>query len=170
MKKFIILLAAIISFNFSLSAQDAKVGYVNTNTILEGMPKVKQLQANLEAYATQLENKSKQLLDTYQKKQQDFIAKKESGQLSPVQEQDQLKALQDEEARIIEFSRDSQQKLQERQAELFAPVETQIFDIVNKVAEEEGFTYIINAGGAAGVILYANPALDITAKVQARLN
>ena len=103
MKKFIILLAAIVTFNLNLSAQDAKVGYVNTNTILEAMPKVKQLQANLEAYATQLENKSKQLLDAYQKKQQDFLAKKEGGQLSPVQEQDLIKALQDEENRIVEF-------------------------------------------------------------------
>jgi Skp family chaperone for outer membrane proteins len=32
-----------------------------------------------------------------------------------------------------------------------------------------GYSYIINQGGAGGVILYANPALDITSNVQERL-
>lgn len=169
MKKFIILLVACMSLGLSAKAQKSTVGYVNTNTILEAMPEVKQLQANLEAYATQLDNKYKQLLTAYQQKQQDYTAKAQNGQLSPLQQEEAVKDLKAEEEKIVKFQQDSQQKLGEKQADLFAPLEERIFKIVDEVAAEMGYSYIINKGGAGGVLLYANPSLDITSKVQARL-
>ncbi len=169
MKKFLILLVACMSLGFNANAQKSPVGYVNTNTILEAMPEVKQLQANLEAYATQLDNKYKQLLTSYQQKQQDYAAKAQNGELSPMQEEEAYKVLGAEEEKIRKFSQESQQKLAEKQADLFAPLEESIFKIVDEIAAEMGYSYIINQGGAGGVILYANPALDITSKVQERL-
>lgn len=169
MKKFLILLFACMTLGLSANAQKSKVGYVNTNTILEAMPEVKQLQANLEAYATQLDNKYKQLLTAYQQKQQDYATKAQNGQLSRIQEEEAYKDLAAEEEKITKFSQESQQKLAEKQAELFAPLEERIFKIVDEIAAELGYSYVINKGGAGGVILYANPALDITSKVQERL-
>jgi outer membrane protein len=169
MKKFIILLVACMTLGLNANAQKSAVGYVNTNTILEAMPEVKQLTANLEAYATQLDNKYKQLLESYQQKQQDYAAKAQNGQLSPVQEEEAYKVLGAEEEKIRKFQQESQQKLAQKQQELFAPLEERIFKIVDDIAAEMGYSYIINQGGAGGVLLYANPALDITSKVQARL-
>lgn len=169
MKKFLILLVACMTLGLSANAQKSSVAYVNTNTILEAMPEVKQLQANLEAYATQLDNKYKQLLTAYQEKQQSYAAKAENGQLSPIQQEEAYKDLAAEEEKIMKFSQESQQKLAEKQADLFAPLEERIFKIVDEIAAELGYSYVINKGGAGGVILYANPALDITSKVQERL-
>lgn len=169
MKKLMLLLAVCFMWSFTATAQEAKVGYVNTNTILEALPEVKQLTANLEAYATQLDNKYKQLVEAFQQKQQEYALKAQNGELSPIQEEEAYKVLAADEEKIMKFSQESQQKLAQKQAHLFAPLEEKIFGIVNQVAEEQGYTYIINRGGAGGVILYANPALDITSIVQSRL-
>ena len=167
MKKLIWIACLFCTMTLSVQAQN-KVGYVDAATILQELPEVKQLQANLQSYQTQLEKKYEQLIQTYQQQEQDALAKKQNGTLSPADEKVLLEKLQAEQQNIIKFEQESQQKLLAKEQELFKPLEDRIMAKINEVAKENGFSYIIRSGQGSP-ILYADPKNDITPLVKAKL-
>lgn len=148
-------------------AQNKKLGYINSAAILAEMPEVKQMQSNLEGFQAQLQKKGEQLITEYQQKQQEAMRRKELGELSPVQEEQILQELQEQEQQIYAFQAEMQQKLAEKEQQLLAPILEKINTAIQEVAKSEGYAYIFDL--STGAILYADENLDLTAKVKAKL-
>ena len=145
-KTFLVLAVALISCVAVMAQKPTKLGHIDTQELLKIMPEVDSIQNVLKAEYTEAENMLKTMASELQQLQNEYQAKKD--QMSDLIKQTKEAELQDKAARIQQFQDNAQKQLQERQAELFAPIEEKVKAAVAKVAKANGYTYILNAGVA----------------------
>ncbi len=166
MKKIIIrtfLLFAALAITVGLNAQ--KFGYIDSNGILAEMPAVKEMRSNLEALQTQLQKQGQKMLQEYQQQEQAFVQERERGTLSPVQEETKLQELQKKQEEILKAEKDMSQQLIDKENSLLEPILKQVNDAIKAVADENGYQFIFEAS----VLLYAEPAQDVSELVRQKL-
>lgn len=149
----------------SLSAQ--KIGYINTQELIQDIPEVKEATANLETFKTQLQKKGQQMIETLQAKYKDLERKQGAGEISPKQLEAEALKLKEEEQSLAQFEQTSQQQIFEKSEQLLKPIRDKVQKAIDDVASENGFTYIIDA--SVGSILYAQPEGDVSSMVKAKL-
>ena len=168
MKKMIFVGLCLMSWTLSYQTAEAqKYAYVNSGAILEKMPEMEQMKSNLEAYQMQLQKKGQQMVEAFQAQQTEASAKKDRGELSPVQEQQILEALQKMQDEILKYQDDMQKMLMEKQEELLKPILDKVNTAITDVSKEDGYTMVFDM--ASGAILFADPAGEITPKVKTKL-
>lgn len=160
---FVIIFAFVLAIAGILNAQ-IKVGYVDSQRILNEFDEAREAQAKLDMEA-------KKLQDEYQK----LLAKldslnKEYERQRLIMSETRRKEKEDE---IMELQRQIQDfqvkklgpngEIYQKQAELVGPVLEKIKKVIQKIGEEENYDYIFDT--VAGNILYADPAHDLTDKV-----
>ena len=145
--------------------QAQKFGYVNSAAILAEMPAVKQADANLEALQTQLQKKGQGMLEKLQADYTEVQRKVQNGELSPVQQEQEGKRLQEEEAKIAKFEQDMIAQVQTKREELLNPIYEKVNTAIKDVANENGFQFIFDQG----VLLYADESQDVSTLVKAKL-
>lgn len=144
-------------------AQSQKLGYVRSYDILQNLPEVAAVKA-------QLDVESKDWLERGNKLQAELEAgmrtfDKESYAYSNtkrVQEQDKLKKMQE---RYQTFAQEAQQRIQQRQGELLEP----LLGGVNKQIEDWGYKngYAIIFGvEQPGVLVHADSSMDVTEQIR----
>jgi outer membrane protein len=162
---FVLLLTGLFSAAF---AQNYKFGHINTQELIVLMPErdsaqvkmetiTKDLQEQIQAMQLELQTK----YTTYQQKQATWTA--------AILEAKQ-KEIQDLSVRSEEFQRTAQEELQRAQQQLLQPVIQKATKAIEKVAKQEGFTYIFDI--STGVVQYFNPeqSIDILPLVKKELN
>jgi len=149
----------------SMHAQ--KLGYVNSQEVIALMPDVKEANSNLETYSTQLKKRAEQMYKSLETKAATLQQRRDGGEISPKQLEVELAALQAEEQKLVEFQGKSQNDIQVKQTELLEPILKKVQDAIDAIAKEEAFTYVFDS--SQGMILYADDASDITARVKTRL-
>ena len=151
--------------------QDVKVGYTNVELILAYMPEAKSMEQTLATYQKKL-GESLQAKEQYlQQKYQDYMKLKESGNLSPQDAANKENEIMKLDEEVKKLATDSEQKLMEKRQELLEPSLTKLQNAIDKVAEENGFTYIMNQTTSAGVstILYGPEENDMTKAIMKEL-
>ena len=163
---FVFAVAAIAAFTGTASAQGpTKIGYVDSRVILRDAPGAAevtqtlqkeltswraQLAASEDSIKTMVTDFEKQSLvmspDAKQKKQADILARQNSFQ-----------------ARYEEL----QQKATERQKELLTPIMDRVQAAITELRTAEGYAIIFDS--ATEAMVAADPTLDLTQKVLARL-
>lgn len=170
MKKILLILGMALLI-VALPAAAQKVAFVNSATILRELPEAQQAQKELEtqinAWQKELERMGQQLqadLEDYQKKQAmmapDAKAAKER-QITDLQQRArdyQMSKFDTQEGEAVKLR---EQKLQPIQQKVLAAIET--------IAKEEGFQFVLDKVSEATIVLYADPAYDLTYKVLDRL-
>lgn len=149
----------------SISAQ--KIGYFNSLQLMSEMPRVKQVEQDLQTYQKQLSKQIETKIQALNTKKQQGQAAYEAGSLSPVQQENLLKEISADEQAIMQLEKDLQNKLLQRQAEKYQPIEELINSKIKEVAKENGFTFILDS--AKGIILYADDNLDVTSLLKAKM-
>ena len=148
MKRLILILTiAVISGNMAYSQ---KIGHINSNDLLVSMPETASIETEIQNHAKQLETQLLSMQRELETKYQDFQAN-ESLMTEAIRE-DRIKELTSLEQRLNEFQERAQSDLQKKEQELTEPLITKAKDAINKVAKENGYTYIIDAG--FGILLY----------------
>jgi len=148
MKRLILILTiAVISGNMAYSQ---KIGHINSNDLLVSMPERASIETEIQNHAKQLETQLLSMQRELETKYQDFQAN-ESLMTEAIRE-DRIKELTSLEQRLNEFQERAQSDLQKKEQELTEPLITKAKDAINKVAKENGYTYIIDAG--FGILLY----------------
>lgn len=151
----------------SIGANAQKVGFINSSEILEAMPEVKQANSDLEVMKNMFKKKGEEMITELQTKYQDFQQKQASGELAPVEIENKAKVLKEEESKVMEFDKTSQQKIYEKSEELLRPIHDRVNKAIDEVAKENGYIYIFDS--VQGLILYADPTADVTSLVKAKL-
>lgn len=151
----------------SIGANAQKVGFINSSEILEAMPEVKQANSDLEVMKNMFKKKGEEMITALQTKYQDFQQKQASGELAPVEIDKKAKVLKEEESKVMEFDKTSQQKIYEKSEELLRPIHDRVNKAIDEVAKENGYIYIFDS--VQGLILYADPTADVTSLVKAKL-
>lgn len=150
-------------------AQDMKIGFVEPRAVLERMPEMRAVQQRLQNFAerkqTELSEKERELqteIELYQQK---------VGVISEQAQQNEEERLNNLDMEFRELQNSAQQEIQQRQAELMAPILEQIQGAINTVAEQQGLDYVLNTTTSSGdvIILYVSEAVqeeyDITDEV-----
>ena len=165
-RKYLMLAILLVGIGTVAQAQ-MKIGYINRVVLMQEIPDVKQANSNLEALQKQLQAKYEGMVKEFEQKYQDLAQKEQRGELSPKEVEEEGKKLQGEQTRIGQYEQEIQQQLVEKQNSLLKPIVDKMTAKIAEVAKEEGYTYIID--DSAGLLLYKDESLDITAKVKTKL-
>ncbi len=149
----------------SLSAQ--KVGYIDSQELIQTIPEVKEANSNIETFRNQLQKKGQDMIQALQAKYADLQQKRDRGELSPVQLEQEAAKLKTEEQQIYQFDQSSQQEIVKKSEALLEPLKTKIQNAIDDVAAENGYAYIFDF--ATGFVLYADQGTDVSALVKAKL-
>jgi outer membrane protein len=146
-------------------AQTLKIGYINSQQILEKAPGAKEAQDAFDRDMRGFPTEAQQIQDALTRMQQQLTQQELT--LSPEakrnrQQQIQQKA-QEAQSRMAEMD----QIAARRRSELVQPVMDKITAVIEKMREEGSYALILDV--AAGSIIAADPALDLTAEVLRRL-
>jgi outer membrane protein len=85
--------------------------------------------------------------------------------LSPKQQEEEAAKLRTKEEEIRKFEADSQQQLLKKREELVQPILDEVNTAIQAVAKENGYQFIFDEQ----VLLYKDPAMDITKLVKTKL-
>jgi outer membrane protein len=166
MKSWIKIACLVVAMGSVVSTVQAqKFGYLNSAAILAEMPEVKQADANLEALQKQLQKKGQDMLKKLQEDYGKVQQQVQAGNLSPIQQEQESKRLQEEEAKIAKFEQDMIKQVQDKRDELLGPIYDKVNQAIQDVASENGYQFIFDQG----VLLYAEDSQDVSTLVKAKL-
>lgn len=158
MKKIISILAIILFCGFTMNAQ--KIGYVDTDYILNSIPEYKAAQTELDKLSVdwqkEIEAKYNEIDKLYKAYQADAILltddmkKKRENEI--INKEKEVKELQKQ-----RFGVDGE--LFKKRQELVKPLQDKIYSAVKAVAERSGLAIILDKAGQVA-ILYANTKYD----------
>jgi outer membrane protein len=159
----VIAMCAFLSTGFS--QVNAKLGYIDSNELLEMMPGKDSIQTAIQNYGKSLESQLQTMYGEYQTKLQDYQSN--AGTMSDIIRQTKEKELIDLESRIQTFQQQADTDLQEKQIQLLQPLLDKAKNAINAVAKENGYTYIFDVG--TGAFLYYEKGDNILQLVKAKL-
>lgn len=149
-KQLVVALLLFVGTTSFVNAQ-SKVAHIDVTQLLSAMPEMKAAeselkklqetyQADIQASMTEFQNKATQY-------QNDSPSKtKEENEKRAVELQGIQKSIND-------FQQTAQRQMQEKQAELFAPISEKARVAIEKVAAAQGFDYVLDSQPQGGVIV-----------------
>jgi outer membrane protein len=150
----------------SVEAQTLRIAYLNSQEVMSAAPGSAEAQAQFDAemrgYQAEIEQLEEELRGLEQQYQQQQLT------LSPEARQNREQQIQ---ARIQQYQQRGtqlQEQAARRRAELVQPVMDEITEVIEELREQENYALILDV--AAGSIVSADPALDVTEEVIRRLN
>lgn len=164
MKKTFLILCAAMLFPIFAGAQSHKIGIVDSQKVLSEMPEMKSMQSELDNLAKKYEDTLVQLQKEFQTKYQDFVKEQET-MVESIKSRKQQE-LEDLSKRIQDLNNVAQQDMQKKQVELFAPIQTKLREAINKVGNDGGFTYIMDA---SQMLYVGSGSEDVTSLVKSKL-
>jgi outer membrane protein len=155
MKKLMIILlgAGLISISStSFSQATLKIGHVDIAEILAAMPERDSAAAVIEKETKEMQSTYDDMTAVYNKMLDDY-EKEQSTYTEPVKKNKESELL-DKEKRLQEFEQNASANLQKRNSELIQPILNKILKAIDKVAAENGFTYILDV--SKGSVVYTS--------------
>ena len=163
--KYLILLMLLLSF----SAAEIKIGYVDSNEIMSKFEEVRQVQVDLEKEQRRLESEFNSLVAQLDSLQQDY--ERQRLLMSETRRQEKENEIINmkksaEEFQLKKFGPEGE--IYRKQNELLKPVLKKIDDAIQKVGDEQGYDFILDA--MSGALLYALDSHNLTEDVMDELS
>ncbi len=166
MKSFGIILSAFIFTLFSsVTFAQLKIGYVDSNTIMDKLPDAQDARQKLDAQV-------KEWQDELNKKEADWKAKYDDYEKRKLIMTDQTRS--ETETELMNMEKDisdyrektfgTNGELFQKQDELMKPVQNKIFTAIQDIAQDENLDFVFDRSGDV-MLLYAKEEYDITNKV-----
>ncbi len=146
-----------------------KIRYINSQRILAEYPEAQEIQKKLDELRAGYEKEYNQMLQEY-----DRLAKELESQsllLSPEKKAEKEKQLQELGIRIEKYRLEKlgpEGEFFQQNQKLTQPLFDKINQVIQKVAEEEGYDFILDV--VQGVVLFAKPEYDVTDRILEELN
>ncbi|MBD5208718.1 MAG: OmpH family outer membrane protein [Bacteroidales bacterium] len=161
-----LLFAVMLAFPMLLSAQTLKVGLVDLNTVMAAMPEMTQAQTKLQDVQKKYQDEAQKLEDEMKRLYDEFQSMPDT-ELPAIKER-KARELQDYQQKMQNFEQSAMQDLQKMQNELMAPIVAKINQAVESVGKEGAYS-LIQVKEPQLTLYYANPVVDITNDVKAKL-
>jgi outer membrane protein len=169
-KKYLLIIAVLIFGSNFISAQNLKLGFVDSQVILEQLPEAIKAQGDLDALTNLWSSQLDSMTMSYQQGLADY-----QKQANTMPEDKKLAAQQEliqKEQNILEFRRQKfgqgSGEIYQRQEQIFNPVKERIYKAIEEVAKSENMQFVFDKSGDI-ILLYADRAFDVTYKVLDRL-
>ncbi|WP_345947849.1 MULTISPECIES: OmpH family outer membrane protein [unclassified Mucilaginibacter] len=159
------LVAGFMLLTAGFAKAQTKIGYIDFNQLIESMPDLKPIQAQLQTY-------QKTFVDQLSTMQNEFQTKGAAYEKNRATMTDAARTaseteLQDINKRIQDYNNTAQQQVQAKSAELFKPISDKAKAAINAVAKEKGYTYVIDSGTTGLIVSPAGD--DLMASVKLKL-
>ncbi|MDR0824462.1 MAG: OmpH family outer membrane protein [Prevotella sp.] len=161
LKKLFLLLLVVTPL--SMVAQD-KLAYVNADDIFAKMPELKEVEAKLTTKGEAIQKNIAAIEKEYNDKAEAF--RTDTTSLSEAIIIDRGKQLEDLRTRYETFVQSSQQEFEKERQTLLTPLQEKLRNAIKAVGDENGYTYIFNAGALLHV---GSNAVDAGSKVKTKL-
>lgn len=161
--------ALTLSMTGILAAQAAvpKIVYVNSQKIISQAPGRADAEAQFQKEMDQYKAQVQKMGDSLQTAVAEY--QKVEPTLTPAVKATRTKDLRDRQNAYQQHVQQLEQTAQQREAELVRPIMEQINKIIEQIRTENNYTFILDAGSQAGVVVAADSSLDITDAVIKRL-
>lgn len=158
MKRLAVLLCStILLLGTAVQAQKAiKLGHIDSQALFEQMPERADAVKKMEQFQLELEDQLKAMSTEYQNKLQEYQQKVAAGTMTDLVKKTKEQEIMDLEKRIQEFQGSAQQDLQNKEMELLQPIFDKAKAAIKKVADANGFTYILDSSKGGGVLYFDN--------------
>jgi outer membrane protein len=148
-----IILVGLLSVSMtSFSQTTLKIGHVDLTKIMESLPERDTAAAVLQRETKEVQSTYDEMTVVYNKLLDDYDKGKST--FSEIVRKNKETELLDKEKRIQEFEQNAQTNLQKRNSELVQPILDKVLKAVDKVAAENGFTYILDV--SKGSVIYTS--------------
>lgn len=168
MKKFSYVMLLLIAFVIPSSAQ-MKIGYINSEAIMQQLPEAQDAQKQLDAISTDWQTELTKMQADLQHRFEDYDKKKLV--MSDKRRAEIEKELQDLERKMVDYRTakfGANGELFSKQNELMKPVQDKLFKAVKDIADEGGYDYVFDKSSTT-LLMYSNEKNDLTSKVLAKL-
>ena len=154
---------------FSVSFSQLKIGYVDSDAIMEKLPDAQDARQQLDQFIQEWQTELKKLEGDWKTKYDDYEKRKliMSDQTRAETESDLMKM----EQKITEYREKkfgTNGELFQKQDELMKPVQNRLFTAIKEVATEEDYDYVFDRSGQI-LMLFAKEKYDITNLVLEKL-
>lgn len=171
MTKIRLILTALLFVVFGTATAQQKIGYCKTEFVVKNWPKIKSAENSILTVQKQYEKLIQQKEGELQRLQEEYQQAKQLG-MTPEAEQEKILDYQLVESEYQNLVKRAQRDVEKKSNEILAPLMDEVFAAIKQVAEEKGFTLVINTMAAQQmyVVLYAkNESDDITLAVLEKL-
>ena len=162
--KVLVLMVLALGIGFGANAQGQKIGYVDSQVIIDMMPESAKIQQDLQAYYSELQAELQAMANEYQTKMRDYEAN--SATMSNILRQSKEKEIVDLQGRIQEFQANAESDLAAKQEELSKPMLDKIKAAIDAVVKAKGLAYVFEK---TVVLSIGDSAIDVTPDVKAKL-
>ena len=162
--KYFTLTLALASFTFA----DVKIGYVDSNEIMNNFDEVRQVQADLEKEQRRLESEFNELVYSLDSLKQDYDRQRLL--MSDTRRNEKENEILNKEKSVQKFQLDKfgpEGEIYKIQNQLLKPVLAKIDDAIQKVGGDRGYDFILDA--MSGALLYALDSHNLTEDVMDEL-
>jgi len=169
-KNFVLtLLAAAIGLTGAF-AQTQKIGYVNSAKIFQELPAAQDAQRRIDALGKPIQDSLEAMQRELQARYEDY--QKREAMLNDAAKKAEQQKLVDyqrkaEEYRVAKLGNEGE--LARETEKLLAPLRERIKNAIATVAKEERYSFVFDKTESIQILLYGDPAHDITFKVIDRL-
>jgi outer membrane protein len=167
MKKYFLLLIALVAISFSSNAQ--KFAYVDSEYILGNITEYNEAQTKLDdiskGWQKEIETKYKEIDQMYKNYQQEQVL------LTEEMKQNRQKEIEDKEKSAKELQKKYfgfEGELFKKRQELVKPIQDKVYDAIAKVATTKAYDFVFDKSSGA-VMLYTNAKFDISDDVVKQL-
>jgi len=165
MTQFTILSTILLSMAFS----EIKIGYVDSNEIMNNFEEVRQVQVDLEKEQKRLEAEFNDLVYSLDSLKQDY--ERQRLLMSDTRRNEKETEIANKEKSIQKFQLDKfgpEGEIYRKQNQLLKPVLGKIDEAIQKVGNERGYDFILDA--MSGALLYALDSHNLTEDVMEELS
>jgi outer membrane protein len=171
MMKVKVILSAVVLLcaGFVAQAQEIKIGYTNVEFIMDLMPEMEQIGADIQDYQTQLQTNIQTKAADFQRQVQIYQQASQSmTEDARTAKEGELTKIQND---LQKYEQDAQVSYQRKLGELLEPVQTKVVNAINAVAAENNYTHIFaETAGQSPILLYTKEQDKFTELVLAKLD
>jgi outer membrane protein len=142
-----------------------KFGYLDSNELLAMMPESQSMQEELQTYAKGLESQLTAMQAEYEKKVVEYQQNETT--FTDIIKEDKIREIEGIQQRVVEFQKNAQESLGQKEAELFTPIREKAMKAIDQVAKDGNYTFIFDSG--AGSFLYAAESENVLELVKSKL-
>lgn len=133
----------------SFAQSPLKIGHVNINEIMTALPERDSAQVLLEKETREIESTYDEMTVIYNKLLDEY--QKGLSNYSELVRKTKESELLDKQKRLAEFEQNASVTLQNRNAELIKPIYEKIIKAIERIATENGFTYVLDISNGSVV-------------------
>lgn len=167
LKKIAFAIALFVLPLMGVSAQTAKFGFYNTQTVIVDMPEFIKAQAELKELSNKYQAEMTRTQTEFNTKYQQFVQQKDS--LPQAIADRRQKELQEMGERAQQYQEEAQKGMQEAQEKKLTPIYQKIENAVKAIGQEGGFVCIFDMARTQLSYVSESQMTDLNSKIKARV-